>query len=140
MQKNKTNPARTGKYGWKPIIFLAVLIAGIEAAFHLTPCLRKQLDGTYSGTIPCADCGGIRETLELKDGNYILTLEYNGRKPATPVVAKGKYEVGKCGTIRLDAETGSVGNYRQAGKDALIHLDMDGQVIESEFNYVLRKQ
>ncbi len=38
-------------------------------------------DGTYIGTLPCADCSGINVTLNLnKDGTYILVQSYKGEQ------------------------------------------------------------
>ena len=37
--------------------------------------------GTYEGTLPCADCGGIRTTLKINsDTTYELRSEYLGEK------------------------------------------------------------
>ena len=37
--------------------------------------------GTYEGTLPCADCSGIRTTLKINsDTTYELRSEYLGRK------------------------------------------------------------
>ena len=49
--------------------------------------------GDYKGTIPCANCDGIKTELELKsDKTYELTQEYLGAKDAdTKVEVKGTF-------------------------------------------------
>ena len=44
---------------------------------------QNSLDwaGTYEGTLPCADCPGIKTTITLKDDNtYTISEEYLERK------------------------------------------------------------
>ncbi|MBS5109902.1 MAG: copper resistance protein NlpE N-terminal domain-containing protein [Phocaeicola vulgatus] len=42
---------------------------------------NKNFYGTYEGTLPCADCSGIRTTLKINsDTTYELRSEYLGRK------------------------------------------------------------
>ena len=42
---------------------------------------NKNFYGTYEGTLPCADCSGIRTTLKINsDTTYELRIEYLGSK------------------------------------------------------------
>lgn len=42
---------------------------------------NEDYHGTYEGTLPCADCGGIRTTLKINsDTTYELRSEYLGKK------------------------------------------------------------
>ena len=44
--------------------------------------------GKFTGTLPCADCAAIDETLALKpDGSFTLTEAYRGRPKDTHVLA-----------------------------------------------------
>jgi len=45
-------------------------------------------DGVYEGTLPCADCPGIRTRLTLRqDGRYELETQYLDRQPRAERVA-----------------------------------------------------
>ncbi len=57
----------------------------------------KMMLGTYTATLPCADCGGIATTLVLKeDGNFTMTQVYEGKDDK----GKTNYE----GTVAVDKE------------------------------------
>ena len=63
----------------------------------------RALAGTYSGTLPCADCPGIDQTLVLTaDGGFVLTDTYRER-PGTANVVQGSWSLEEGGKrIRLD--------------------------------------
>ena len=63
----------------------------------------RALAGSYSGTLPCADCPGIDETLVLSaDGSFVLTDTYRERPGAANVV-QGTWTLEAGGTrLRLD--------------------------------------
>ncbi len=51
--------------------------------------------GTYQGILPCADCLGIKTTIELTKNNcYVYTTEYLDKKPNI-FVEKGNYTLDK---------------------------------------------
>src|SRR5215831_11048242 len=55
---------------------------------------RDSLDwaGTYEGTLPCADCPGIRTKVQLRmDGRFTLTQEYLERSVA-PRTVQGRFD------------------------------------------------
>jgi uncharacterized lipoprotein NlpE involved in copper resistance len=103
---------------------------------------QNSLDwaGTYEGTLPCADCPGIKTTITLKDDNtYTMTEEYVDKK--TKAEDKGKFEWDKSGgKISLVSKDGK----RQyiVGENQLIHLDMDGKEITGPNKdlYILKKK
>ncbi|MDR2228833.1 MAG: copper resistance protein NlpE [Flavobacteriaceae bacterium] len=103
---------------------------------------QNSLDwaGTYEGTLPCADCPGIKTTITLKDDNtYTMTEEYVDKK--TKAEDKGKFEWDKSGgKIALVSKDGK----RQyiVGENQLIHLDMDGKEITGPNKdlYILKKK
>jgi uncharacterized lipoprotein NlpE involved in copper resistance len=103
---------------------------------------QNSLDwaGTYEGTLPCADCSGIKTTITLKDDNtYTMTEEYVDKK--TKAEDKGKFEWDKSGgKISLVSKDGK----RQyiVGENQLIHLDMDGKEITGPNKdlYILKKK
>jgi copper homeostasis protein (lipoprotein) len=63
----------------------------------------KAFAGTFHGTLPCADCPGIDETLELKpDGSFRLTDVYRDRPAGTHEVAGSWTSEADDSRIRLD--------------------------------------
>jgi heat shock protein HslJ/uncharacterized lipoprotein NlpE involved in copper resistance len=103
---------------------------------------RDSLDwaGTYIGTLPCADCAGIRTTITLNpDQTYALATLYEGRQDAT-FEQKGVFSWSPAGSmIILD---GAKTPAYTVGENVLLHLNMEGRVITGDLaeNYVLRKQ
>jgi len=88
---------------------------------------RNSLDwaGAYEGTLPCADCPGIRTRLVLlAHGAYELQTRYLDRQPH-PNVVRGTFHWQPDGsTIRLD-KAGDEQQYFVA-EGRLIHLYQDG--------------
>ena len=102
---------------------------------------RNSLDwpGTYVGTVPCADCEGIRTTVTLRaDGSFERELLYLG-KSASPMRESGQFSWNDAGSaVTLDAGDGTVQMY-QVGENQLFHLDQAGARITGELadRYVL---
>jgi heat shock protein HslJ len=95
---------------------------------------RNALDwqGAYVGTVPCADCEGIRTRVELRgDGTFSRSLTYLGTgRP--PVEGGGTFTWDAAGSrIELVDAAGSAGRY-QVGENALLPLDGDGQRLGGE--------
>lgn len=88
---------------------------------------RNSLDwaGTYEGTLPCADCPGIRTRLELTpQGQYELQTRYLDRQQA-PTVQRGNFVWQPDGsTIRLDKAGDEQSFFVAEGR--LIQLYQDG--------------
>lgn len=93
---------------------------------------NRAFAGTYTGTLPCADCPGIDETLVLEiDGNFVLTDTYRERPGSTNVV-QGSWSVEGGARIRLDPGSKDQQDRLFAidGGNALVLLDPDGNRIE----------
>jgi copper homeostasis protein (lipoprotein) len=90
----------------------------------------KAFAGTFSGALPCADCPGIDETLELKpDGSFTLTDVYRDRPSGTHSVAGSWNAEDKDTRVRLDPNSKGEADrvFAISGTDALEALDADGQ-------------
>lgn len=89
----------------------------------------RALAGTYSGTLPCADCPGIDETLVLAtDGGFVLTDTYRER-PGSANVVQGSWSLEDGGTrIRLDpGSKDATDKLYEVDGDGLRTLDADGK-------------
>ena len=102
---------------------------------------RNSLDwpGTYVGTIPCADCEGIRTTVTLRaDGSFERELLYLG-KSASPARDSGQFSWNDAGSIVTLVPGDGTTQMYQVGEGRLFHLDRAGQRIVGELadRYVL---
>ena len=99
---------------------------------------RNSLDwaGTYRGTLPCADCPGIDESLVLSaDGSFELTDTYRER-PGSEQVVRGSWALEPDGrSIRLDPGSKEAQDrlYAIEGNDALVPLDAEGRPTGASF-------
>lgn len=95
---------------------------------------RNALDwaGVYTGTVPCADCAGIRTRIELRDdGSFSRSLVYLG-EDEQPFTDTGRFEWDDTGSrITLPAGGRDTQQYL-VGENALFHLDSDGQRITGD--------
>jgi heat shock protein HslJ len=104
---------------------------------------RNALDwpGAYSGTLPCADCDGIRTTVTLRDdGTFERERIYLG-KSAAPMRDSGQFYWNEAGSVvSLSAGDGVMQMY-QVGENQLFHLDKTGSRISGDLadRYVLRQ-
>ncbi len=96
----------------------------------------------FTGTLPCADCPGIDETLRLDaDGGFELTDVYRERPDSTNVV-HGKWLAQAGGTriqLQPDNKRDVVRVFAIDGGDTLLALGMDGVRIESPFDLSLKR-
>jgi len=104
---------------------------------------RDALDwaGTYAGTLPCADCPGIRTKVQLRmDGTFTLTQEYLERS-AAPYVTQGRFEWDADGRDVILASPGGPMRF-WVGEGWLQLRDRAGQPIggPNAAAYSLRKQ
>jgi heat shock protein HslJ len=104
---------------------------------------RNSLDwaGTYSGTVPCADCEGIATLLTINDdGSYVLQTQYLGKSDEL-FVAEGQFDWQEDGNhiVLLGIENGP--SIYQVGENHLRQRDMEGKPITGDLadNYMLRK-
>jgi uncharacterized lipoprotein NlpE involved in copper resistance len=104
---------------------------------------RDALDwaGTYEGTLPCADCPGVRTRVQLRmDGTFTLTQEYLQRSVA-PRTAQGRFEWDADGRdVLLEGPGGPLRFW--VGEGWLQQRDRTGQPVggANAAIYALRKQ
>ena len=104
---------------------------------------KNSLDwaGEYVGTLPCADCEGIKTTLTLnKDETYSLSQEYLNKN--LKLEDKGKLQWSKDGgSIKITTEKNGRFNYK-VGENRLFSLDQEGKEITGPLaeHYVLTKK
>lgn len=105
---------------------------------------RNSIDyeGTYIGTLPCADCSGIRTEIMLHGNSYKMIVAYKGVDDET----NNTFETS--GTFKWD-ENGSIitlGDDKSqqylVGENRLFALDQNGKRITGELAemYILKKQ
>lgn len=98
--------------------------------------------GSFSGTLPCADCSGIDTKIEFKaDGTYAVDETYQGKKDGA---AKGDgtwtaEEDGK--RLRLDpnSKTDPDRLFEVVSHEEIRQLDTEGKAIASEANLSLKR-
>ena len=98
-------------------------------------------EGVYTGTIPCADCEGIRTMINLsKDLTYVMETKYLGRSEEI-FKSKGTFSWDKSGSIIIISGESGKQKYR-VGENQLFVLDTDGNRISGnlEKNYILKKE
>ncbi|AMW06301.1 copper resistance protein NlpE N-terminal domain-containing protein [Gemmatimonas phototrophica] len=90
---------------------------------------------SYTGTLPCADCGGIATTVALfSDTTYRLREVYEG-KGGAPAVSMGRWKQDG-GAIVLEG-LGRTVRFAAAGSDTLRLLNQSGKPIDSAQNHAL---
>jgi len=97
------------------------------------------LPATFVGTIPCADCPGIRYQVNLlPDRTYVSRLTYLERN--TEFVDHGNWHTSEDGkTLTLEGQRGAREQFSLRVADTLRKLDADGHEIQSQFNYDLKR-
>jgi uncharacterized lipoprotein NlpE involved in copper resistance len=133
------------------LVVLFVLLCGCAAMKGFT-CAQPQpfpdnsavsLDwqGTYRGTVPCADCEGIETSITLNhDLTYTVKTKYLG-KDEKVFEQRGTFAWNEAGSaIVLDDASGDPNRYL-VGENALFQLDGEGNRITGDLaeKYVLRK-
>jgi uncharacterized lipoprotein NlpE involved in copper resistance len=109
---------------------------------------QNSLDvaGTYTGTLPCADCPGIDVTVVLKDDStFQVTNKYQGRGKGKVFNETGHWSFLEDGnTIALQRTDNGSGNPMRykVGENTLTQLDGDGNVITGPLadRFVLKKK
>ncbi|WP_375584295.1 copper resistance protein NlpE N-terminal domain-containing protein [Cyclobacterium xiamenense] len=98
-------------------------------------------EGSYEGTLPCADCEGIATSISLsRDGKFVKVYRYLG-KSDREFRQEGSFSWNQAGnTISLSGIEDAPNQYL-VGENQLFHLDRDGNRIRGdlEANYVLKK-
>ena len=103
----------------------------------------KGFAGTFSGTLPCADCPGIDTTLVLNpDGSYDITEVYQDEQ-GPPTEMDGTWTAEANGQqIRLDPNSKSEQDrlFAIASQQEITQLDLEGKPAESGLDYSLSRQ
>lgn len=103
-----------------------------------------DLAGNYEGTLPCADCEGIKTILNLnKDSLFTLKEEYLGKKNAMAFNSKGKWVVHENTiTLQFDKELQDRRVQYKAGEGKLWLLDQEGKEITGALadKYIMTKK
>jgi uncharacterized lipoprotein NlpE involved in copper resistance len=97
--------------------------------------------GTYEGTLPCADCPGIKTTIELKNDNtFTQHLEYLDRDADFTETGKIEWHQNS-NTITLISEDGGKQLFK-VKEGSLVMLNADGEENNGELaeHYVLNKE
>jgi uncharacterized lipoprotein NlpE involved in copper resistance len=101
---------------------------------------QNSLDwmGTYEGTLPCADCEGIKTIIELNQNCSFTTREEYLNKPGNIVAQSGRFEWDKSGMVITLIIEGEANNKYKVVENALIHLDMEGNEIKGSMAHLYR--
>lgn len=100
-------------------------------------------NGTYAGTLPCANCEGIETTLTLNpDLTYILVTNYLGRNDALEEENSGPFSWDSTGSTITLLNIKSGPNQYKVGENRIWHLDMNGKRITGDLadHYILIKK
>lgn len=103
-----------------------------------------ELPAHYAGTLPCADCPGIDDSLSLTaDHQYILQAHYQGTAPSHDFVEAGRWRVDPAtSTLTLtpsDSDDGANNQWHIDNRDRVTALDADGQPIDADLNFSLER-
>lgn len=94
---------------------------------------------TWGGVIPCADCEGIRMTLDLfPDRAFILRKEYLGKNRAS--VDLGRWSAAGDGKLTLLGGNDVPWLFRAVDGGTLRTLDAGGHEIQTKLNYDLKRE
>jgi len=98
-------------------------------------------EGVYTGTIPCADCEGIRTMINLsKNLTYTMETKYQGRSEEI-FKSKGTFSWDKSGSYLIMNGESGIPSYK-VGENILFVLDAEGKLITGNLanNYTLTKE
>ena len=108
------------------------------AAAPTPPPLVLDAPRSWSGLIPCADCEGIRMTVDLfPDQSFAIRNEYLGKNRSSADVGRWSLEDGGKLTLRGGAE--ATRTFRVVDAETLRKLDGEGREIETKLNYDLKR-
>lgn len=107
---------------------------------------QKNITGIYKGSLPCADCTSLEETIILAGtspeyGTYIQDDLYIG-KSQTPIKSQGTWKKINNTIIQLtsDASTPDISYFKLLDSGDLKMLDKNMQEFNTTFNQILTKQ
>jgi len=97
------------------------------------------LPARFEGTLPCADCPGIRYRLDLApDHSYRIGMTYLERD--TDHEEAGRWEIDGRNRLMLKGQNGITDRFLIVDQETLEKLDGEGKPIKSAFNYRLKRQ
>ena len=104
---------------------------------------QNSLDwaGDYHGTLPCADCEGIKTQLSLNsDSTYHLTETYLGKGDENPFKSQGRFNFDDTGSVITLDQDGEQPKFFVA-ENQLYALDQADKKIEGNMaqHYILNK-
>lgn len=98
----------------------------------------SALPATFIGTLPCADCPGIRYQLNLyPDHTFSSRMIYEERN--TSFDSRGQWDVAADKVLSLHDSQGSVQKYAVRDEGILRQLDASGHEIDSKLNFDLKR-
>ncbi len=141
------------------LIFLFVLFFLLYTKFPSHPFFNvspKPVSQTYSGTLPCADCPGIFESVTFiqtgnnpPSGSYSIKDVYKERNDNKPFVTTSTW-VETQGTpndpnaivyeLMPETNKGQISYYLKLNDTQIVMLDSDKKMIDSPFDMKLTKQ
>lgn len=117
----------------------AVMLIGM---LFMTGCKKVAYEGTYTGTMPCADCSGIHTEITVNKNEYTIkrTYEGKGNDMENVFIEKGTYAWDKNKSI-LTFDAAETEKYK-VRNNTLIALDIDGNEVTGPLAdmYVLKKK
>lgn len=100
--------------------------------------------GSFEGTLPCADCPGIKTDLTIReDSTYDLRSEYLEREPNNIIETSGVYSILANGVIELvTPSTNEKTYYKPIEGGVALVADSLGVLTEGEMSelYVLKRK
>lgn len=105
---------------------------------------QNSLDwaGIYEGTVPCADCKGIKTVLELnEDKTYVLSQTYLGNPEKDNENKRiGNFTWDDSGS-KVTLEDGDDEMQYKVGENQLLMLNTEGNMIDGKISdlYILKK-
>lgn len=101
---------------------------------------KTSLDwpGIYKGVIPCADCPGIEMTVKLSEDQKIeIKSVYQSRD--SEFIEDSEFEWLDDG-LRIYSEIDEQKYYFKIEENRIVYLDQEGNKVNSDLNYTLKKQ
>lgn len=111
-----------------------------EALDMHTSEMALDYHGTYEGTLPCADCKGIKTQLTINDDStFVIVSDYLGEEDAK-FEDKGTYFI-ENGEVLVTQDEDGEQKYYKLQEGSLAQLDADKKLIEGDMAplYILTK-
>jgi heat shock protein HslJ len=126
-------------------LFLSLMVdGGIYEYEPMSPqgssSALPDLPSTFTGTLPCADCPGIKYRLSINpDQTFSSHMAYEERNASFEDT--GKWELTDNGRVLvLHGSHNATDKFAVRDSDTLRKLDMNGNEIESKLNYDLKRE